>query len=51
MHHISEEMYMSKLYGNSLTDQEYERELAWLKEHHTKPEDYSRSAAGLYILT
>ena len=36
---ISEEMYMSKLYGNSLTDQEYERELAWLKEHHTKPRD------------
>ena len=36
---ISEEMYMSKLYGNSLTDKEYERELNWLKEHHTKPRD------------
>ena len=36
---ISEEMYMSKLYGNSLTDQEYEKELNWLKEHHTKPRD------------
>lgn len=36
---ISDEMFMNKLYGDTLIPTEYERELAWLKEHHTKPRD------------
>lgn len=32
---ISEEMYMRKLYGDTLTSSEKEAELKWLKEHHT----------------
>lgn len=32
---ISEEMYMRKLYGDTLTVSEKEAELKWLKEHHT----------------
>lgn len=36
---ISEEMYVDKLYGNSITEDEKKRELEWLKEHHTKPRD------------
>lgn len=32
---ISEEMYMRKLYGDTLTPSEREREMKWLKEHHT----------------
>ena len=36
---ISEEMYMQKLYGNSLSKADYDKELKWLKEHHTKPRD------------
>lgn len=36
---ISEDMYMQRLYGDSLSDKEYKRELEWLKEHHTKPRD------------
>ena len=32
---ISEEMYMRKLYGDTLTNSEKEKELKWLKEHHT----------------
>lgn len=34
---ISDDMYMSKLYGDTLSDDEYEKELKWLKENHTKP--------------
>lgn len=34
---ISEEMYMDKLYGDTLSDKEYEKELNWLIENHTKP--------------
>lgn len=34
---ISDEMYMSKLYGDTLSEEEYEKELQWLKENHTKP--------------
>ena len=34
---ISEEMYMDKLYGDTLSTDEYEKELNWLKENHTKP--------------
>ena len=34
---ISDEMYMSKLYGDTLSDKEYENELAWLKKNHTEP--------------
>lgn len=36
---ISEEMFMKKLYGDTLSRADYEKELAWLKEHHTKPRD------------
>lgn len=36
---ISDEMYMRKLYGYSLTDTEWQKELEWLKEHHTQPKD------------
>lgn len=34
---ISEDMFMKKLYDNSLTKEEYQREINWLKEHHTDP--------------
>lgn len=34
---ISEEMFMDKLYGDTLSRAEYQKELAWLKENHTKP--------------
>ena len=34
---ISDEMYMEKLYGDTLSEEEYEKELAWLKENHTEP--------------
>lgn len=33
---ISDEMFMQKLYGDTLSRAEYEKELKWLKEHHTK---------------
>ena len=36
---ISEDMFMSKLYGQTLSEEEYEREKKWLEEHHTKPRD------------
>jgi len=36
---ISEEMYVEKLYGDTLQGKEREDELNWLKEHHTKPRD------------
>jgi hypothetical protein len=34
---LSEKMFMDRLYGDSLSAEEYERELNWLKENHTKP--------------
>ena len=34
---ISEKMFMDKLYGDTLSDAEYEEEMNWLKENHTKP--------------
>lgn len=34
---ISDEMFMDKLYGQSLSEEEYEREKKWLYENHTKP--------------
>lgn len=44
---ISEEMYMKKLYGDTLTDADYETELQWLKDTHTKHrEDAYKGAAG-----
>lgn len=36
---LSEDMFMSKLYGQTLSEEEYEREKKWLQEHHTKPRD------------
>lgn len=36
---ISEDMYMEKLYGNSLSRADYERELTWLKEHKKAKQD------------
>lgn len=36
---ISEDMYMEKLYGDTLSNEEYQREKQWLEEHHTKPHD------------
>ena len=36
---LSEEMFMDKLYGQTLSEEEYEREKKWLQEHHTKPRD------------
>lgn len=44
---ISDEMYMDKLYGNSLSRAEYKKELNWLKENHTKPKiDGLKGIAG-----
>lgn len=34
---ISDEMFMDKLYGQSLSEEEYKREKTWLYENHTKP--------------
>lgn len=34
---ISEKMFMDRLYGDSLSNEEYERELNWLKKNHTEP--------------
>lgn len=36
---ISDKMFMTKLYGDTLTPEEFEEELEWLKEHHTEPRD------------
>ena len=36
---ISEEMYMTKLSGDTLPADEFEREKQWLIEHHTRPRD------------
>ena len=34
---ISDRMYMNKLYGDTLSKDEFEQELVWLQEHHTQP--------------
>lgn len=36
---LSEDMYMQKLYGDTLSRADYKKELEWLKEHHTAPRD------------
>lgn len=36
---LSEEMFMEMLYDDTLSQAEYQRELKWLKDHHTKPRD------------
>lgn len=36
---ISEDMFMQKLYGDTLSPADYKKELDWLKEHHTAPRD------------
>ncbi len=36
---ISDRMFMKKLYGDTLSKEEFEEELKWLKEHHTLPRD------------
>lgn len=36
---ISDDMFMKKLYGDTLSKEEYDKELEWLKEHHTQPRD------------
>jgi hypothetical protein len=36
---MSEKMFMNKLYGDTLSEEEYRAELEWLKEHHTEPKD------------
>lgn len=34
---MSEEMYLEKLYGDTLSDHEYEKEIEWLKKYKTEP--------------
>lgn len=36
---VSDEMFMRKLYGDTLSTADFDKELEWLKEHHTKPRD------------
>lgn len=36
---ISDDMYMQKLYGDTLSRADYNRELKWLKEKHTEPRE------------
>lgn len=36
---ISDEMFMTKLYGDTLSTEDFAKELEWLKEHHTQPRD------------
>lgn len=36
---MSEKMFMNKLYGDTLSPEEYEEEFNWLVEHHTEPKD------------
>jgi hypothetical protein len=43
---ISDEMYMEKLYGDTLSEEEYNKELAWLKENHTEPKKEGMLGAG-----
>ena len=44
---ISEEMFMTKLYGDTLTKAEWDKELEWLKDNHTQPKvDGMKGIAG-----
>ena len=44
---ISDDMYMDKLYGDTLSRADYNRELKWLREKHTEPrEEGMEGAAG-----
>ena len=44
---ISEEMFMTKLYGDTLTKAEWDKELQWLKKNHTQPKvDGMKGIAG-----
>lgn len=45
---ISEDMFMKKLYDNTLTKEEYDKEMEWLKKNHTEPrvEGQKGAAAG-----
>lgn len=43
---ISDEMFMQKLYGDTLSRADYDKELNWLKEHHTKPRDEGMQGMG-----
>lgn len=43
---ISDEMYLNKLYGDTLSPAEYERELKWLKEFHSEPRKDGMMGAG-----
>lgn len=36
---ISDEMFMKKLYGDTLSRAEFDTELEWLRKHHTEPKD------------
>lgn len=42
---ISEEMFMEKLYNNSLTREEYNKEINWLKINHTQPQVQGQQGA------
>lgn len=46
---ISEKMFMEKLYGDTLSEEEFETELAWLKENHTQPKKDGMLGAGAGI--
>ena len=44
---LSDDMFMQKLYGDTLSRADYDRELKWLKEHHGEHrEDAFKGAAG-----
>lgn len=43
---MSDEMYLQKLYGNSISDAERARELKWLKENHSEPRTEGMTGAG-----
>lgn len=42
---ISDEMFMQKLYGDTLSRAEYNKELKWLKDHHTSNIDNGKMGA------
>ena len=44
---LSDKMYMKKLYGDTLNEEEFQEELEWLKEYHTQPRaDGMKGASG-----
>jgi hypothetical protein len=44
---LSDKMYMKKLYGDTLSEEEFKEELEWLKEYHTQPRaDGMKGASG-----